>query len=253
MYSTDPRYNASDTAPLMRAYARKEIILSAGVFNSPPLLKISGIGPASELKALNIPVIVDLPGVGANLQDNTGFDIAALTAKNFTSIAPVFTLGAPGDPCLDAWKQGKGPYTVGPLDALMLQSSVAENDERDLFLWATPRAYRGYWPSDTVNPITFDPPNTWSYPIIKMYPRSSAGTVTLKSTDPREMPEINFRFFEDDKEDLDLKAIAEAVEFGRRVFSEMMEEGSEFAPFEEVLPCRQDLGESCDVLETIRA
>lgn len=49
-------------------YARRELIVSGGAFHSPALLKASGIGPAAELTKLNIPVKVDLPGVGGNLQ-----------------------------------------------------------------------------------------------------------------------------------------------------------------------------------------
>ncbi|UDL93854.1 choline dehydrogenase [Lichenihabitans sp. PAMC28606] len=53
--------------------ARREVILSGGPINSPQLLKLSGIGPAAELKALGIPVVHDLPGVGENLQDHLEF------------------------------------------------------------------------------------------------------------------------------------------------------------------------------------
>ncbi|HEY0270209.1 MAG TPA: GMC family oxidoreductase N-terminal domain-containing protein [Sphingomonas sp.] len=53
-----------------RATARREVILSGGPINSPQLLKLSGIGPAEELRALDIPVVHDLPGVGENLQDH---------------------------------------------------------------------------------------------------------------------------------------------------------------------------------------
>jgi choline dehydrogenase len=51
----------------------KELILSAGPINSPQLLKLSGVGPASELQALGIEVVHDLPGVGENLQDHLEF------------------------------------------------------------------------------------------------------------------------------------------------------------------------------------
>jgi choline dehydrogenase len=51
------------------ALAGKEVIISAGTFNTPQLLKLSGIGPADELRRLGIPIVVYLPGVGENLQD----------------------------------------------------------------------------------------------------------------------------------------------------------------------------------------
>ena len=52
------------------AHAAQEIILSAGVIGSPRLLLLSGIGPEQDLQQLNIPLIIDLPGVGKNLQDH---------------------------------------------------------------------------------------------------------------------------------------------------------------------------------------
>ncbi|XP_013195764.2 ecdysone oxidase [Amyelois transitella] len=52
-------------------YAKNEVILSAGVFNSPKILLLSGIGPANDLTALDIPVLSNLP-VGENFQDHVG-------------------------------------------------------------------------------------------------------------------------------------------------------------------------------------
>ncbi|HWI83737.1 GMC family oxidoreductase [Ramlibacter sp.] len=52
------------------AHASGEVILSAGSIGSPQLLQLSGIGPASLLRANGVPVVHDLPGVGANLQDH---------------------------------------------------------------------------------------------------------------------------------------------------------------------------------------
>ena len=53
--------------------ARKEVILSAGSFQSPHLLMLSGIGPADTLAKYEIPLRINLPGVGSNLQDHAWF------------------------------------------------------------------------------------------------------------------------------------------------------------------------------------
>lgn len=53
--------------------ANMEVILSAGAFQSPQLLMVSGVGPKYQLDALGIPVVADRPGVGQNLQDHVFF------------------------------------------------------------------------------------------------------------------------------------------------------------------------------------
>ena len=52
------------------AHARREVIVSGGAINSPQLLMLSGIGPAAHLREVGVESRVDLPGVGANLQDH---------------------------------------------------------------------------------------------------------------------------------------------------------------------------------------
>src|SRR5690606_2165590 len=52
------------------AHARREVLLCSGTIASPQILQRSGVGPSPLLKSLDIPVVHDLPGVGANLQDH---------------------------------------------------------------------------------------------------------------------------------------------------------------------------------------
>jgi choline dehydrogenase len=53
--------------------ATKEVIVSAGAFQSPQLLMVSGVGPAEQLQQFDIPVVADLAGVGQNMQDHIFF------------------------------------------------------------------------------------------------------------------------------------------------------------------------------------
>jgi len=69
--ATGIAYRQGDTA--RTALARREVILSGGPINSPQLLKLSGIGPAAEIKSFGLDVVHDLPGVGENLQDHLEF------------------------------------------------------------------------------------------------------------------------------------------------------------------------------------
>lgn len=64
------QFAASEGAEVQVVGANREVILSAGAVGSPRILQLSGIGPASLLEKLDIPVLVDLPGVGSNYQDH---------------------------------------------------------------------------------------------------------------------------------------------------------------------------------------
>ena len=63
-----PRGGGKKSASVVRV--KKEVILTAGALHTPQILQLSGIGPADLLKRANIPVKVDLPGVGSNFQDH---------------------------------------------------------------------------------------------------------------------------------------------------------------------------------------
>jgi choline dehydrogenase len=225
------------------------VILSGGVFNSPQILKLSGIGPKAELKKFNIPVLVDLPGVGSNLQVNNEIGVIANAASDFVNKDPPCGNQNASDPCLAQWYEGKGPYTYSSLDSLLFKSKHSVNGERDILLWASPGAYRGCWSAETVNAIPFDGANTFSFSIIKIHPQTHASTVSLRSADPREVPDINFRFWEgnDAGADAELEALAEGIDFGRKIFDAV---GAPLAPFKENFPCGEE--RDCDVKEVVR-
>lgn len=82
--ATGVEYLSTRTGFMEMAYARKEVILSAGAINSPKILMLSGIGPKVHLKNLGIPVIYN-SAVGDNLQDHTTTDGVVVQLTNKTS------------------------------------------------------------------------------------------------------------------------------------------------------------------------
>jgi choline dehydrogenase len=78
--------------------ARREVIVSGGPINSPQLLKLSGIGPADELRTHGIEVAHDLPGVGENLQDHLEFyfQMECLQPVTLFSVMNLFSKGLIG-------------------------------------------------------------------------------------------------------------------------------------------------------------
>ncbi|KAF2181716.1 GMC oxidoreductase [Zopfia rhizophila CBS 207.26] len=189
LYSADPRYNVSDKGTPGVAYASKEVIISGGTFNSPQLLKLSGIGPTDELKKFNIPIIVDSPGVGHRVDDNYeagAISTAARDVKSQGEIFPVF-----------------------------LKTSVAKI--RDIYMWCGSFSFEGFWPGF---PGPGYGPSQYECAIVHMNPRSQAGTITLRSADPRDVPDINLNFFKNGEKE-DLTALLEAVKWVRSVLAKV--------------------------------
>jgi len=82
VYRADPQaINNPAVLPRAHVRVRREVIIAGGAFNSPQLLKLSGVGLRAELEQLGIPVIADLPGVGENLQDRYEVGVIAEFTK----------------------------------------------------------------------------------------------------------------------------------------------------------------------------
>ena len=97
----------------MEIMANQEVILSAGAIQSPQLLQLSGIGPGKLLKELGIPVIVDRPAVGGNLQDHYQMRtiVRMKTTKSLNNqVRNPISLAKMG---LDWVIRGRGALTVG--------------------------------------------------------------------------------------------------------------------------------------------
>ncbi|KAF2278039.1 alcohol dehydrogenase [Westerdykella ornata] len=203
LYSADPRYNASAEGEVRQVFASREVIIAGGVFNTPQIMKLSGIGPAAELEKHNIPVIVDLPGVGARMADNYETSLISLASRDLINTS--------------------GTHAV------MLKSSVAAGRERDLYLFCGAFSFEGYWPGF---PTDY---GKSQYECAVVYiPSRNAGSVLLRSSNPRDTPEINFRFYENGG-DQDLTAMLEGVKWARAVFQNV---SSSLGPWKEVHPCK---------------
>jgi len=81
-------YQLPSGGPVLTALAERETILSLGAVGSPQVLLLSGIGPAEHLRSVGVPVLLDLPAVGGNLQDHLEFYVQYLCTRPVT-LAPV--------------------------------------------------------------------------------------------------------------------------------------------------------------------
>jgi choline dehydrogenase len=169
--------------------AAGQVILSAGAYGSPAILMRSGIGPASHLKSLDIPVVVDAP-VGERLKEHPFYYNTYALKGEAKSMTPV----------------------AGAI--IWTRSSEAAVDELDLHISGT---------------HIFDPSQSPTGGAIVLacavtLPKSK-GSIRLASRDPRAMPLIRFNFFQDRS---DLRRMMEAVRLSRKIgktapFSDVVE------------------------------
>lgn len=160
------------------AFATKEVILSGGTINSPQLLLLSGVGPAAELAKHDIPVLVDLPGVGQNLQDHAQVVMRfkcdpslRITPEQMAAAEKEFEKSQTGILGMSWGAVGAFIYTEPDLDIpdIQLYSSTLD-DSAD--------------------------PDVDFYITISILRPKDRGYIALRSTDPLEHPIIQPNFFE---------------------------------------------------------
>jgi choline dehydrogenase len=167
--------------------AEREVILAAGAYNSPQLLQLSGIGPAGLLTALNIPVVLDQPLVGQNLQDHTHDFLI------YTTSQPVSLLIA-GQPeyVSEFVEHGRGPLTSNIPEAGGFVASVPGLAHPDLQFHAAPVMFvDGGLGVPSAHALSFG---------ADVIESKSRGSVTIASADPTTKPRILHNFFAEESD-----------------------------------------------------
>ncbi|KAF2146393.1 GMC oxidoreductase [Aplosporella prunicola CBS 121167] len=236
LYRASPLSKNSEKGTPGSALASREVIVAGGTYNSPQLLKLSGVGPAEELERFNISVIKDLPGVGTNLQDHYEISVQARTPHDFAAFdGCTFSLDTDEDPCVDRWENdilgNRGIYSSSGLAATMFyKSSVNADNNFDSFVFGGPVNFRGYFPHYSYNATV---EHDWfSWAILKAHPRNTAGSVTLASADPLDMPDIVYNYFDTGSGDYkqDLQTMYEAINLARDAFDRQLVNVTEVLP-----------------------
>lgn len=192
----------------LRAYAKKETILSAGAFESPKILLLSGIGREVDLKPFNIPQIVDLP-VGYNLQDHV---TSVLNFKFLKSLAQDDTFSDTSDNMYSYLTKRKGIFTSTGCTNLLgfvntKDKTKTNNPDIEFLHTCFPKKMIGFqklledfgMSDNTIQQLVAanqDAPILGASPIV-LLPKSR-GTVKLKSRDIADHPQINPAYFDDD-------------------------------------------------------
>ncbi|UVO13850.1 GMC family oxidoreductase N-terminal domain-containing protein [Mycobacterium sp. SVM_VP21] len=210
-------------------YATREVILSQGVFESPKLLMLSGIGPGRELAKYGIDVVVDSRHVGQHLYDHPGVPFVLRIKEGFALDSALLRPGPKHDAAVAAYeKDHSGPLGSGLLEMIGFPR-VDKYLEKDPVYREAKAANGG---SDPFSPegqphfeIDFVPAFgsafQWQYPtpadgdhitvmVDLVRPAYEGGEVTLNSDDPFMAPNINLNYLSNE---LDIIALREGVRF----------------------------------------
>jgi choline dehydrogenase-like flavoprotein len=217
---------------LEQAFASREVLLAGGVFNTPQLLMLSGIGPADHLREMGIAPRVSLSGVGENLQDHLSVDVHHARRSRGPFHAEM-RMDRTAINMARAYLFGTGPGTVLPsrLHAfLKTRRELPVPDIQFLFRGAPAKAHP-WFPGIT-------PPYEDSFGLrpVMLHPESR-GAVRLHSADPTAPARIMQNFLASER---DVRTIREGVKLGRDIASRKGIEpfrGRETAPGPE---CRTD-------------
>lgn len=192
--------------------ASREVIVAAGALGSPALLKRSGIGPAAELKAHGIDVVLDRAQVGANLQEHPTVSI-----NKFVNVPTYNSRMRPWDimgSLFNYLVRGKGPMATPAVQAMALARSRADLAEPDLQLHFYPVGYdlgpdvlsaaSAKMPSEPVVTIAASVGNPFS-----------RGQVLLTGTSAADLPTIRHELLEDAR---DVRTLVDACKLIEAIF-----------------------------------
>ncbi|TDH38755.1 glucose-methanol-choline oxidoreductase [Pseudohoeflea suaedae] len=217
--------------------ARAEVILCAGVFGSPQLLKLSGIGPADELSRHGIPVLSNVPQVGENLQDHVDFVMNFRTSST-ESVGYGFRGGwRLATEAVKWWRTGEGLCATPAAEAGGFLKSHPELDVPDLQLHFTVGIVDDH-------SRKFHPGYGYSAHVCVLRPHSR-GSVMLGSADAADAPRIDPRFLSDERDALTLIRGAEILQTIMRA--------STMAPYDKGEIHGQDRMRGAELMDAIRS
>jgi choline dehydrogenase len=186
----------------------REVILSGGTINSPHLLQVSGIGPAAHLRSIGVPVVHDLPGVGANLSDHYAIRISH-RVKNAVSINEM-SRGLRLAREVTRWlTTGRGALTFGVSSAQAFARSRDGLASPDIQLLFSPASYD----QNKFGALEREPGMTIAVSIARP---ESRGAIMAKSADPFERPSLKPNYLAATG---DLRVALAGIARARRIFA----------------------------------
>lgn len=204
--------------------ARREVILSAGAVQSPQLLMLSGVGPGSHLAHHGLRPIVDLPGVGQNLQDHLDVMVVHQGKRaRSTGLTPLTLLKGPWELARLAL-QGAGMLTSNGAEGNAFIKSSPEEPVPDLQLHFMPARLR-----DHGRDLRYLAGQGFSMHVCFLRPKSR-GHISLASADPMAAPAIHANYLSHPE---DLRKMILGIRQVRRIFAASafdLDRGDELMP-----------------------